>query len=251
MYDFSVNANDTLQIMGQSYVIGPRQTRGINGFKGVYRDVMMCGEGENTYNTTWLEGVGNIDGPIYSVYLGEEGHALFLMSCTVDDEVIYYNDEYEDGATPEGLGARKRRFDFTHTIKTKPSARMRRGAEQSLYGEYNEQQLSINMNPIDDAYEVRITDESGKVVYERVVNAGSIVGLNINISAYAKGRYTVTVENNDESFKGEFETQSSGIEDVRSKMEDVRKIIYNLQGQRLNTLQKGLNIVNGQKIYVK
>lgn len=27
--------------------------------------------------------------------------------------------------------------------------------------------------------------------------------------------------------------------------------IYNLQGQRLNSLQKGLNIVNGKKIYIK
>ena len=29
------------------------------------------------------------------------------------------------------------------------------------------------------------------------------------------------------------------------------KSIYNLQGQRINTLQKGLNIVNGEKIVVK
>jgi len=27
--------------------------------------------------------------------------------------------------------------------------------------------------------------------------------------------------------------------------------IYNLQGQRLSALQKGLNIVNGQKVYAK
>ena len=29
------------------------------------------------------------------------------------------------------------------------------------------------------------------------------------------------------------------------------KHIYNLQGQRLSRLQKGLNIVNGKKIYIK
>lgn len=40
-----------------------------------------------------------------------------------------------------------------------------------------------------------------------------IVGLNIDISAYAKGRYTVTVENSRESFTGEFETQTTGIEE--------------------------------------
>ena len=33
--------------------------------------------------------------------------------------------------------------------------------------------------------------------------------------------------------------------------EGVRTGIYNLQGQRLSSLQKGLNIVNGKKVYVK
>ena len=111
--------------------------------------------------------------------------------------------------------------------------------------------LGINLNPLDDAYQVRITDESGKVVYEKTVNAGNIVGLNIDISAYAKGRYTVTVENSNESFTGEFEAQTTGIEAIKANKEDVRSYIYNLHGQRLSTLQKGLNIVNGQKIYVK
>ena len=42
-YDFSVNANDTLQIEYDyyPYVLGPKQTGGLKGFKGVYRDVMM------------------------------------------------------------------------------------------------------------------------------------------------------------------------------------------------------------------
>ena len=103
----------------------------------------------------------------------------------------------------------------------------------------------------DDAYLVCITDETGKDVYQKAINAGSIVGLNIDISAYAKGRYTVTVENSNESFTGEFEAQTTGIEAISYQTSAVRHHIYNLQGQRLSTLQKGLNIVNGQKIYVK
>ena len=251
MYDFSINANDTLWVNNNypPYIVGPRQTGGINGFKGVYRDVMRSGEGENSYNTTWLEGVGNIDGPIYSVYYGKERHVLFLMACAVGDELIYFNDEYEDGATP--AGARKQRFDFTHTIKEKPKTRMRGEEEQSLYGEYNEHQLNINLNPINDAYMVSITDESGKAVYEKAINAGSIVGLNIDISKYPEGNYTVTVENSNESFTGEFKAQLSGIEEVRCKKIEAKGYIYNLQGQRLRSLQKGLNIVNGQKVFVK
>jgi hypothetical protein len=128
---------------------------------------------------------------------------------------------------------------------------MRNGAEESMYGEYNDQQLCINLDPLDDAYQVRITSESGKAVYEKDINAGNIVGLNIDISTYAKGRYTVTVENSSESFTGVFETETTGIKEIRNKKSEVRSYIYNLQGQRLNSLQKGLNIVNGQKIYVK
>ena len=265
MYNFSLGDNETMLIENYPYVIGPKQTGGLKGFKGVYRDVMWHFDGVPYVNTTWLEGVGSIDGPIKNVYLGYEYYALFMMSCTVGDEVIYLNDEYEDGATPEG--ARKKRFDFTHTVKIQPKSRIKSeerlragdadasGTEQPLYGEYNDLQLGINLDPLDDAYQVRITNESGKVVYEKAINAGSIVALNIDISAYAEGRYTVTVENNQESFTGEFDTQTTGISDaarLNDKDEMINdKTIYNLQGQRLSSLQKGLNIVNGQKIYVK
>ena len=257
-YDFSADANDTLQIYEDHppYIISPRKTGGIKGFKGIYRDVMMTYEGELlNYNiSTWMEGVGNIAGPIYCVYIGEELYKDFLMSCTVGDEVIYLNDEYEDGATPEAL-ARKDRIDFTHTIKIKPKSRTAREAEaKSLYGEYNSQQLGINLNALDEAYQVSITDEAGKAVYEKTVNAGNIVGLNIDISAYAKGRYIVTVENSNESFTGQFETLATGISDaerLNDNGEMINDNIYNLQGQRINSLRKGLNIVNGRKVYVK
>ena len=252
MYDFSLGDYETVDFLNVDgyppYIIGPKQTGGIKGFKGVYRDIMM-GQDINT-KTPWLEGVGGLDGPFASVY-----HPLadrkpdFLMSCVVGDEVIYYNDEYEDGATP--AGARKNRFDFTHTIKEKPKARMRSEESQSLYGEYNDLQLGINLDLLNDAYQVSITNDSGKVVYEKAVNAGSIVGLNIDISKYPEGNYTVTVENSNESFTGEFKAQLTGIEEVRSKKIEAKGHIFNLQGQRLSRLQKGLNIVNGQKIYVK
>ena len=255
-YDFSLNANDTLQFLNWDgyppFIIGPKQTGGIEGFKGVYRDIMMCtDEGQNIHSTFWLEGVGDINGPTRYPFnpILEDPVPEFLMACVVGDEVIYFNDRYEDAATP--AGARKNRFDFTHTHKLKPKTRVRSEEEPSLYGEYNDQQLDINLGPLDDSYQVSITDGSGKTVYEKVINAGNIVGLDIDISAYDKGRYTVIVENSRESFSGEFETLTNGIEEnVKiKKLENLS--IYNLQGQRLNSLQKGLNIVNGRKIYVK
>ena len=250
-YDFSLDANETLQISEDypPYVVGPKRIGGLEGFKGAYRDVMWSADGEPYCNTTWLEGVGGIDGPINNVYLGEVCPGLFLMSCVVGDEVIYYNDEYEDGATP--AGARKNRFDFTHTHKLKPKTRVMSGEESSLYGEYNDKQLDINLGLLDDTYQVCITDGSGKAVYEKVIYAGNIVALNIDISDYAKDHYTVTVENSHESFSGEFETLTNGIEENVKIKELKNSSIYNLQGQRLSRLQKGLNIVNGKKIYVR
>ena len=254
MYDFSIEANDTLLVDNEyQFVVGPKQTGGLKGFKGVYRDIMWywSGSGSSNYSTTWLEGVGSIDGPTSNVFYSSVKRPPLLMSCTVGDEVIYLNDEYQDGATPETSNAPKQRLDFTHIIKTKPRAPMMRTAEQPLYGEYNDQLLSINLDPLDEAYLVRLTNESGKTVYEKAINAGNIVGLSIDISAYPQGRYTVTIENSSDSFTGEFYAQTTGIVEATSKKPEVMDGIYNLQGQRINTLQKGLNIVNGRKVLVK
>ena len=255
MYDFSLEDNGTFQIndLPYVYVVGPRQSGGIKGFKGVYRDVWVLRDGRNVYcNAPWLEGVGGIYIPTISVIEGNLagiGRPVWvLMACAVGDELVYFNDAFEDGATP--AEARKQRIDFTHIIKEKPKTRNVNEEEQSLYGNYNEQQLSINLNPINDVYMVSITDESGKAVYEKAINAGNIVGLNIDISKYAMGNYTVTIDNSNESFIGEFKAQTTGMKEVIMK-KDTRMSIYNLQGQRLNSLQKGLNIVNGQKVYVK
>jgi hypothetical protein len=247
MYDFSTNAYDTLQINDQFYIIGARQTGGLKGFKGVYRDVTN----HMAWKTTWLEGVGGLYSPIINIYPGKVYPAVFLMSCTVGDEVIYLNDEYQDGTASVASNAPRQRLDFTHIIKTKPRAPMMRTAEQPLYGEYNDQQLGINLDPLDEAYLVRINNESGKTVYEKAINAGNIVGLSIDISAYPKGCYTVTIENSRESFTGQFYAQTTGIVEATSKKPEVKDGIYNLHGQRISTLQKGLNIVNGRKVLVK
>jgi hypothetical protein len=259
-YDFSLGDNDTVSLFDDypPFVIGPRQTGGINGFKGVYRDVMI---NQNVRGTTWLEGVGDIGGPTRNAYAEATDHVPeFLMSCAVGDEVIYLNDEVEDGATPQIAGMSRNRFDFTHTIKTRPKVPMRgeeRRADnaetperQSLYGEYNDQQLGIRLDSLNDAYQVVIVNESGQAVYEKTINAGTIVALSIDIYAYEKGRYTVTIENSHETFTGEFKAQATGIETITRNKPENRPYIYNLQGQRLSRLQKGLNIVNGQKIYV-
>ena len=251
MYDFSLDANATFEVDNLSYVVGTRQTGGIEGFKGVYRDVRECGEGERTYRCApWLEGVGGVYGsPTTNVFNVELYDPLWtLMSCTVGDEVIYYNSKIDD---PYNMGAKKRRFDLTHTVKIQPKT-PRRGEETALYGEYNDQSLDIRLDPLDEAYSVCITNQkTGETLYEKAVNAGSIVGLNIDISTYPEGQYTITIENSKETFTGEFDTSATAIAEIVNGKSSNGKTIFNFQGQRIKTLQKGLNIVDGKKIFVK
>ena len=244
-YDFTLCSNDTIDPFGGFPLVVSKVSGGIPGFKGTYYDFWYEGELVNR----WLEGVGSDSWPSWNHPWAMDGGGGVLLNCRAGDEVIYYNIKAED---PYVMNARKR-FDFTHTTKSQPKTPRRSEEEQSLYGEYNNLLLDINLDPLSEAYLVRITDETGKVVYEKAINAGSIVALNIDISAYAAGRYTVTVENSQETFTGEFDTQTTGIRDALrlNNNEEIKNKIYNLQGQRLSTLQRGLNIVNGKKVYVK
>ena len=254
-YDFSLAANDTLKFLtdGSSpFIIGPKQTGGIEGFKGVYRDIRMCGDEDQSYHDTfWLEGVGCLRGPIRNPCDPIFGDPVpeFLMSCTVGEEVIYLNDAREDGATPEGV--RKKRFDFTHTIKIQPKSRIRKGEEQSLYGEYNDQQLGIHLDPLDDDYLVSITDETDKNVYQKAIYAGSIVALNIDISNFTKGHYTVTVENSSEYFTGEFNAQTTGIDvdgDGILTAKDITAVVNSIASKTIDESIKSAADVNGDKM---
>ncbi|MBR4728681.1 MAG: leucine-rich repeat domain-containing protein, partial [Prevotella sp.] len=202
LYDFTLSTGDYIQ--STNVEEGPLQVTktsgGIPGFNGTYYDLKSK---NNDRVERWFEGVGSEHYPWLRRNI-DEG-PIILLKCGVGDEILYYNSEEDD---PYTLGARRHRFDFTHTIKTKPQSRTRNGAEETMYGEYNDQQLCINLDPIDDTYLVSITSESGKTVYEKEINAGNIVALNIDISTYAEGRYTVTVENSRESFTGEFGAQT-------------------------------------------
>ena len=251
LYDFTLSTGETLKSIdiGENVQV-TKMMGGIPGFKGTYYNLT---NGDYDRIERWYEGVGSEYYPWLNLrwFRGPAGafggNVGILLACCVSDEFIYYNSEEGD---PYIMGARKKRFDFTHTTKEKPKTRTGQESEQSPYGEYNEQRLGINLDPLNDVYLVHITDGTGKAVYEKTIDAVSIVALNIDISSYPKGSYTVTVENGHESFTGYFDTQATGIETVRNK-EEVRGRIYNLQGQRLSSLQKGLNIVNGQKVYVK
>ena len=241
LYDFTLSTGDSIQTSEQLLLVN-KASGGIPGFKGTYYKI---GDVER-----WFEGVGSETFP--HANFSWNGNIGALIACCVGDEVIYFNEQLADNQSYDNpTYAKKRRFDFNHTVKTQPKAPVRRAEEVSLYGEYNDQLLDINLNPLDEAYIVRITDKSGKVVYEKVVNASTIVALNIDISKYPERQYTITIENRFEVFNGVFDTSATAIAEIVKGKSSNGKSIYNFQGQRINALQKGLNIVDGKKKLVK
>ena len=254
LYDFTTNINEQFFIYNrqtgsdeEGYLKG-LQTGANNNFKGVLHTIWSYPNGDS-WGTTWLEGVGGIRTPTDNI--ANEASGYKLISCKVGDEVIYL-DEHLEADIPTGTSyAKKRRFDFNHTIKTQPKTPRREGELYGLYGEYNDQLLDVKLNPLDEAYVVRITDQSGKTVYEKTINAENIVGLNIDISAYPESQYTIAIENSKETFTGVFEIMATGIE-KNVKIEKLKNAsIFNLQGQRLFVPQKGINIIGGKKVWVK
>ena len=244
LYDFTLETGNTIQTPYGEELLVKKLSGGIQGFKGSYYDF-----GYVMSYCHWLEGVGSESYPYINYPWAFSGQVGVLLACRVGEEIIYYNSDEGD---PFGMGAKKRRFDFTHTVKIQPKTPQRRGEETALYGEYNDQSLDIRLDPLDEAYSVCITNQkTGETLYEKNINAGSIVALNIDISKYPEGQYKISIDNSNETFNGVFDTTATGINEIVNGKWSNSKSIYNLQGQRINGLQKGLNIVDGKKILVR
>ena len=264
LYDFTSNVNERFFVYNrqtesdeESYLKALYTDR-TSSYKGVTHIVGSFPNAQ-LWLTTWLEGVGSLNIPTANIV--DEANGYVLISCKEGDEVIYLDKLLEEIIAPKPQYSRKRRIDFDHMVKIQPKAPHRAGEDlDSLYGEYNNQQLDIKLNPLDDAYLVRITDKAGQAVYEKIINAGKIVALNINISEYPEGQYTVTIENSKETFSGEFDTTTTAIKETSSDSPSMERGIFNLYGQRVSVnsvfsapsvLPKGVYIMDGKKIFVK
>jgi hypothetical protein len=82
-------------------------------------------------------------------------------------------------------------------------------------------------------------------LYALVPSNGILHGENF-LSCYEDGRCIFTADD-----FNLYETQTKEIEVINDNKAENKKGIYNLQGQRIRHLQKGLNIVNGRKVHVK
>ena len=271
-YDFSVSEDDTFSVYAKgsylnftvySKTVGDIESD-IESFKGIWyivgKDYLTESDEMTTHLFVWLEGVGSQKRPDYNVELLESGdHPYMLMSCTVGDEVIYLNDRYEDGVSPDA-NVPKRRIDFTHTVKVKPKAPVRKNTdetENTLTGDYSDRLLNIDLGKLNSDYSMVIKNQSDSVVYVKSVRANEIVALNIDISDYTDGDYTINIENADEVFSGVFTIEPTAIQDVASDSNEyglqTKDVIYDLTGRPVSKdrLSRGIYIQNGKKVLVK
>jgi len=271
LYDFGAD-------VGSSFVIGDGtgledtikctvMNKGIMDgyyYKGNYVEVNLEGTDDVSEGHTWLEGVGCTPTPLnnHEMELPTcKCDYIDLMSCVVGDEVIYQNEDSTkiDGLIPtDADDEAKRRIDFTHVVKIQPKYPRflaPKQSEEQIKGEYSLKQLVVNLGLLSDTYDVSITASSGKVVYQKEIKADKVIALNIDISTLTGTNYTLTLENDKESFTGLFypsiinDIETSSKNDVQSKNE-----VYDLTGRRVSTssmLQKGIYIQNGHKLLMK
>ena len=264
VYDFGVLPADTVR-QDDGFEFTLSTTVGlVTGFKGLcyglYYPDALCLPGY--LSDVWLEGVGSPYHPYMGHYEleGPQGLYAFLMSCTVGDEVLYLNERYEDGVSPDA-GAPKRRIDFTHTVKVKPKAPVRRKTdemeEETLTGDYSDRLLNIDLGKLSNDYSMVIKNQSDSVVYVKSVRANEIVALSIDISDYDGGDYTINIENADEVFSGVFSIDPTAIHEIASDSKEngqqMKEVIYDLTGRPMSKdrLSKGIYIQNGKKVLVR
>jgi len=304
LYDFESNIGDTIQVYGGvgadqyptvSCIISKREYINDELFKGgvTYVDVEepeWDNETQtfiNKYNhddpNRWMEGVGSRT-PFANIMFSEwSGFYDGLMSCTVGDEILYYNPYLIDGVTPpDGAEVKRQWLDFTHIKKPRPRApgKERYGMTadegsdaETLTGEYSIKDLFVNFKPLSGAYTITVTDANDEEVYHKEVQTDNVIALNTALSTYAHGTYTLTVENAEEAYTATFILDDeTAVRDIPSDStvnhKSVNSKYYDLSGpqtpqssflkgqasklERLTRhLPKGIYIRDGKKVVVK
>ncbi len=257
IYDFSSPAgtigwyNNFYSILTVIYDVTLGENRIINTetYKGWCRDVSFNGT-----TVTWLQGVG------YMGLVNLPFGGYILLSCTVGNEVLYYDASLMEKPGDE---VKKKKLDFTHVIKAQPRAPRLRiqqqdgdmpQDEETLQGEYSDTELFVRLNPLAGYYTATLTDASGRVVYRKTLLTDNVLALNTELTAYGPGNYVLTLENDEEAYTATLSIEPNGIENLRPTPSPSRNggELYDLQGRRLmKAPEKGLYIQDGQIKMIK
>ncbi|MBO4642258.1 MAG: fasciclin domain-containing protein, partial [Bacteroidaceae bacterium] len=220
IYDFTSPAGTSewyhnwLMLTAEIYhvTLGERHVIDTETYKGCGREVSFNGK-----TITWLQGVGYVG--LFNLPAG-----YCLLSCTVGDEVLYY----DASLMPKDFEVKKKKLDFTHVVKAQPKApssksrvklastmpSRERGktivkapqhdteqeGPETLKGEYSSTELFVHLNGLFGTYAITLTDEAGNEVYAKDVLTDNVLALNTDLLTYEPGSYTLTVENAYEKF---------------------------------------------------
>ena len=261
LYDFASPVGTDIIVHGQPLTITRREKSQTPEFKGIITELQIT-DYEYEDVLSWLEGVGSRGNPLDNVAgLYPTGHFNeMLISCSVGDETIYLRDD----ALPTDSEVKKKWLDFTHTTKPRPKSPRVAGAaaeeaaeQETLTGEYSTKELFVSLKTLTGPYVITLTDAVGKEVYRKDVQTSNVVALNTDLTKYATGQYTLTVENSEELY-----TATLALPLIDDAVRDLQKTLnskpstlnwLDLSGRRLSTppTRPGLYIKVGRKVMVK
>ena len=128
----------------------------------------------------------------------------------------------------------------------------RADGEQDLTGEYSARELFVNLKTLSGTYDVMLKTADGQQVYHKIVQTNSVVALCTDLTKYAEGTYTLTIENSDEAYTATFTLplDGTGVRDLSHPLNPQRSTLnrYDLTGRRFAAPpSKGIYIENGRK----
>ena len=260
LYNFMLETDDvdvvydTFRGTTQSYTVGTKSWEETSCHRGI-RTRILYGSG---LEDEWLEGVGCMGAYNVASSCRRDGKVLRLMECMVGDEVLYCNSSLHDGVTPDQTEAKKKRLDFTHIIKSQPKVPRRLAesaaneSEQTLAGTYSSQMLQVDMSPLTGTYVVTLVDDEADTLYVKESQATHILALQVDLSRYSAGNYTLTLANDWESYTAVFTLEGLGLSPIPSPIENRADAVYDLQGRRLSSPpRRGLYIQGGRLRIIK
>lgn len=276
LYDFGANIGDTLDVYpfleGIKVIIDKKEEENIDDYSlkrtllGVYgprEEGDLC----IINHDAWYEGIGYMAGPCAGPNPGWPTGMYFnrLLSCTVWDETLYQSSTWTEDVSqhwpdievnPGGAEARKEKIDFTHVIKTRPTGPAYAPGIGLIWGEYDDAMLSIDFANMTGTYKITIhhkDEEQDR--YADNSRTDILRTLDINLTGYPQGDYTVTVENTEEAYTAHFSLplEGNGIHAVSDTQRTGHDVWFDLSGRCVahSQLRKGIYIRDRKKKVIR
>jgi len=286
LYDFGANVGDELNVFPQSLCkVTGKDTISVEGRIFPRINLMLqnnwfgdeSGE-EEPIEDYWLEGIGYLSSPCEGINQGMPFGMYFnaLTDCVTESGTLFHCSQYaeevsqfwldEEGAEGD---VKRETLDFTHVIKTKPTSPLMMATPTLLRAEYNDIALFIHPEGMTGQYQISIRkDNEAQDHFASIYNLGNLQSIDVNLTGYPKGEYTITVENDQELFTAHFVLPLDGtgineIENEEMRNGENENAIYDLSGRKVSgdrisnskiqnsKLQKGIYIQSGRKVVKK